>query len=181
MPILLFIFALSSPVWAQSGGRSKQNPPFDPQTKPQAKPGGTNLVPQQSRTFFVVTSPHDDSKPYPLEDTVRNACQDELRSISGVKIIENENVLRWEAKDLAFSADNQTWVIWIELKFNDLDLRHPDFLKVQYLLFESGSGRVLSGGFASTSAKNWQSQNPWPWPASYVDLRVPANYAGRDV
>ncbi|HNH82342.1 MAG TPA: hypothetical protein PL157_08195 [Acidobacteriota bacterium] len=181
MPILLFIFALSSPVWAQSGGRSKQNPPFDPQS--QNRPGSVTkqLSSQSAPTFFVVTSYHDDPQLFALEDFVRGACHSKLKSVPGVKIIENDDVSRWEAKELAFSADDQTWVIWIELKFRNVQITDPGFLKVQYLLYEPGSGKILSGGLVSTSAGSWQSRPPGSWPGYHVDLRELARYAGHEI
>lgn len=181
LPILLIIFALSSPAWAQSGGRSKRNPPFDPQSQNRRSSGTKQLSPLPTPTFFVVTSYHDDSHPFELEDFVRGACHSKLKSVPGVKIIENDDVSRWGAKELAFSADDQTWVIWIELKFRNLAITNPDFLKVQYLLFESGSGKILSGGLVSTSAGSWQSRPPGGWPGYHVDLQELARYAGHEI
>ncbi|MBI4750982.1 MAG: hypothetical protein HY774_21080 [Acidobacteria bacterium] len=150
MPILLIILALSSPAWGQSGRQRIPTTPADSQPKNSSLPVTKNTAVRSAPTFFVVTSYHDDSQPFELEELVRGACQSKLRSIRGVKIIENDNVSRWEAKELAFSADDQTWVIWIELKFRNVNVSDSDFLKVQYLLFEPGSGKILSGGPVST-------------------------------
>lgn len=181
MPILLIFIALTSPAWGQSGRQRTPTTPTDPQPKSSSLPVTKNAPLRSAPTFFVVTSYHDDSHPFELEDFVRGACHSKLKSVPGVKIIENDDVSRWGAKELAFSADDQTWVIWIELKFRNLAITNPDFLKVQYLLFESGSGKILSGGLVSTSAGSWQSRPPGGWPGYHVDLQELARYAGHEI
>jgi hypothetical protein len=179
-----FAFALAH---AQSG---RTPPPPDPAP---AQPGDSrprqvnNKRRELPPAFIVVTSPPDGSQEtspfvssgYPLttdfEEMARGGCLVALRNYNGVKrVVGDVDVPRWEARETALRED-EAWVVWLELRWQQTVTRDAAPFRLRYLLFEPRTGKILSSGYGRGVRQTWGR----PLPRTSIEDQLRA--AGRDI
>jgi hypothetical protein len=177
----------TSPLSAAQSGR--RQPPPDPAddaptiTRPRRAARQEPALPD---SFIVVTSIPEDAReanpqtgythPPGLESEARGACALELRRTPGMKVVEDEDVARWEARETAL-AESRTWVVWMELRWDKtITTYDPSPFRLRYLLFEPGTGRIAASGVGRGVRQTWG--RPLPRPAS---LEEQVRLAGRNV
>jgi hypothetical protein len=182
---LCLTFTPCAPSLAQSGLAQA------PASAGSAQPG--SVRPRQVKrerelptSFIVVSAPPDGSQetsPYvppgyadtlEPEELVRGGCLVELRNLPGVKVIEDVDVARWEARETALGED-EAWVIWLELKWNQSITRDAIPFKLRYLLFEPRTGKIVSSGYGRGIRQTWGRPRP------RTDIREQLREAGRDI
>jgi len=172
---------------AQSG---RTPPPPAPSTP---RPGDTR--PRQVNSarrelppaFIVVTAPPDGSQEtspfigsgYPpttdFEEMARGACLVALRNLNGVKrVVADAEVPRWEARETA-QGEDEAWVVWLELRWQQTVTRDATPFKLRYLLFEPRTGRIVSSGYGRGVRQTWGR----PTPRTSIEEQL--NNAGRDI
>ena len=149
--------ASGSFLFAQSGRKETQTETVSPKT-PQAERGDQkDRVPPTA--FIVVTSIPDRSpyvdayagywQPLNFEYQARGGCLLELKSIPGAKVSEDEDVPRFEAREIAL-AEDKAWVIWMELRWDQtISTYDPTPFRLRYLLFEPGQEGLRQAGSAT--------------------------------
>jgi hypothetical protein len=172
---------------AQSG---RTPPPPDPST-PQPGDSRPRQVNNQRRelpsAFIVVTAPPDGSQEtspfvssaYPpttdFEEMARGGCLVALRNQGGVKrVVGDVDVPRWEARETALGED-EAWVVWVELRWQQNITRDSPPFKLRYLLFEPRTGKIVSSGYGRGVRQTWG--RPTPRTSIEEQLRT----AGRDI
>lgn len=170
--------AQSGRVQAPSGGGTAQ--------PGSVRPRQVRREPQLPTSFIVVTAPPDGSQetsPYASqyygenlepEELARGGCLVELRNLPGVKVIEDVEVARWEARETALGED-EAWVIWLELRWNQSITRDATPFKLRYLLFEPRTGKIVSSGYGRGIRQTWGRPRP------RVDIEEQLREAGRNI
>lgn len=173
---------------AQSG---RTPPPPDPNTQPPPGDSRPRQVNNRRRelpsAFLVVTAPPDGSQEtspfvssgYPpttdFEEIARGACLVALRNYNGVKrVVGDVDVPRWEARETALGED-EAWVVWLELRWQQTVTRDAAPFKLRYLLFEPRTGRIVSGGYGRGVRQTWGR----PLPRTGIEEQL--RNAGRDI
>lgn len=172
---------------AQSG---RTPPPPDPATTPpgDSRPRQVNNRPRElPSAFIVVTAPPDgsqESSPFvppgyapttDFEEMARGGCLVALRNYNGVKrVVGDMDVPRWEARETALGED-EAWVVWLELRWQENVTRDATPFKLRYLLFEPRTGRIVSSGYGRGVRQTWG--RPLPRTSIEDQLRT----AGRDI
>ncbi|HJQ32392.1 MAG TPA: hypothetical protein VJ866_09440 [Pyrinomonadaceae bacterium] len=173
---------------AQSG-RTPPPPPAQPTPTPgdsrprQVNNGRRELPP----AFIVVTAPPDGSQEnspfvpsgYPpttdFEEIARGASLVALRNLNGVKrVVGDAEVPRWEARETALGED-EAWVVWLELRWQQNVTRDAAPFKLRYLLFEPRTGRLVSSGYGRGVRQTWGR----PTPRTSIEDQL--RNAGRDI
>lgn len=174
-------------VLAQSG---RTPPPPDPAT-PRPSDTRPRQVNNQQRelpsAFIIVTAPPDGSQEtspfvssgYPpttdFEEMARGGCLVALRNQNGVKrVVSDVDVPRWEARETALGED-EAWVVWLELKWQQNITRDSPPFKLRYLLFEPRTGKIVSSGYGRGIRQTWGR----PLPRTSIDEQL--RNAGRDI
>ena len=172
---------------AQSG---RTPPPSGPAT-PQPGDSRPRQVNNQRRelpsAFIIVTAPPDGSQEtspfvpsgYPtttdFEEMARGGCLVALRNQTGVKrVVDDMGVPRWEARETALGED-EAWVVWLELSWQQTITRDATPFKLRYLLFEPRTGKIVSSGYGRGIRQTWG--RPLPRTSIEDQLRT----AGRDI
>lgn len=172
---------------AQSG---RTPPPPDPATT-QPRDSRPRQVANQPRelpsAFIVVTAPPDGSQEsspfvpsgYPpttdFEEMARGGCLVALRNYNGVKrVVGDVDVPRWEARETALGED-EAWVVWLELRWQQNVTRDATPFKLRYLLFEPRTGKIVASGYGRGVRQTWG--RPLPRTSIEDQLRT----AGRDI
>lgn len=172
---------------AQSG----RTPPQPDPAKTQPGDSRPRQVNNQRRelpsAFIVVTAPPDGSQEnspfvpsgYPtttdFEEIARGACLVALRNLDGVKrVVGDVDVPRWEAREAALGED-EAWVVWLELRWQQTVTRDATPFKLRYLLFEPRTGKIVSSGYGRGVRQTWG--RPTPRTSIEEQLRT----AGRDI
>jgi hypothetical protein len=183
--VAVFCFSAITSVisFAQSGRR--QSSPRAESALPNAAPAGPEQKKQLRLTFIVATAVSDNSEqtnPYAgsaqvlrLDYHARGGCLLELRDKLRAKVVEDEDLARWEARETA-QTDDQAWVIWMELKFDQSSLLGTTPFRLRYLLFEPGTGKLVSSGYGKPIRQTWGVP-----PPRHVSPEDQARQAGRDV
>lgn len=171
---------------AQSGRTPA--PPADPAATPpvDSRPRQVNKNQRElPSAFVVVTAPPDGSQetsPYvppgyghlDFEELARGACLVALKDSPRVRVIEDVNVARWEARETALGED-EAWVVWLELTWMQTITRDATPFRLRYLLFEPRTGKIVSSGYGRGLRRTWGR----PLPRTAVDDQV--RNAGRDI
>jgi hypothetical protein len=174
------IAILASTTLGQSGRKSNQHPLPDNSRAEKSK--SKDQIPPF--TFIVATapSPYQDnnyqsglSPQSNLEYLVRGGCVVELKNVPGVKVIEDEGVARYEAREMALSEDD-AWIIWIEQRVEQAFLSDSTLPRLRYLLFEPRTGKIVASGNGMAYRSTWGK--PTPRQVSWEDQ---AQNAGRDI
>lgn len=183
---LCLLCAASPPSAAQSGRRQPPpEPAGDAPTISRPRRAGKQ-EPALPDSFIVATAFADDTRgadaqtsytpPPGLESEARGGCVLELRRTPGMKVVEDEDVARWEAREAAL-AESRTWVVWMELRWDKtMTTYDPSPFRLRYLLFEPGTGRIVASGVGRGVRQTWG--RPLPRPAS---LEEQVRQAGRNV
>lgn len=182
---LCLTFTPHAPSLAQSG--RVQAPSGGGTAQPgSVRPRQVKREPELPTAFIVVSAPPDGSRetsPYvpqyygetlEPEELARGGCLVELRNLRGVKVIEDVDVARWEARETALGED-EAWVIWLELKWNQSITRDATPFKLRYLLFEPRTGKIVSSGYGRGIRQTWGRPRP------RVDIQEQLREAGRDI
>ncbi len=182
---LSLIAASGWPSLAQSG-RSQPQPQEEPSA---SKALSRAQEPKKDRrlpaAFVVATAAPDHhlspgfypgySLPTSSEYHVRGGCLNELKSIPGTKVIEDEDIERWEARQTAL-AEDKAWVIWMELKWETTTgSRDSSPFRLRYLLFEPGTAKIAASGYGNGVRKTWGSDPKRTTPEEQL------REAGRDI
>lgn len=173
---------------AQSGRR-----PPPPSSRPTPQPGDSrprqvnNKRRELPSAFIVTTAPPDGSQEaspfvpsgYPpttdFEEIARGGCLVALRNYNGVKrVVGDVDVPRWEARETALGED-EAWVVWLELRWQQNITRDATPFKLRYLLFEPRTGKIISSGYGRGVRQTWGR----PLPRTSVEDQLRA--AGRDI
>ncbi|MGH9838264.1 MAG: hypothetical protein ACREEM_05725 [Blastocatellia bacterium] len=173
--LLIAIFA--STTLGQSGRKSNQHPLPDNSRAEKSK-SREQISPL---SFIVATAP----SPYPdnnyqfgfsplpnLEYLARGGCVVELKNVPGIKVIEDEDVSRYEAREMALTEDD-AWIIWIEPR---VEQAYPTLPRIRYLLFQPGTGKIVASGNGVAYRPTWGK--PIPRQVSWEDE---VQNAGRDI
>ena len=172
---------------AQSG---RTPTPPDPATT-QAGGARPRQVNNQRRelpsAFIVATAPPDGSietSPFlpsgyapttDFEEMARGACLVGLRNHNGVKrVVGDADVPRWEARETA-QGEDEAWVVWLELKWQQTITRDATAFKLRYLLLEPRTGRIVSSGYGRGVRQTWGR----PTPRTSIEEQL--RNAGRDI
>jgi hypothetical protein len=172
---------------AQSG---RTPPPPDP-SAPQPGDSRPRQVNNKRRepppAFIIVTAPPDGSQEsspfvssgYPpttdFEEIARGGCLVALRNLNGVKrVVGDVDVPRWEARETALGED-EAWVVWLELRWQQNITRDSVPFKLRYLLFEPRTGKIVAGGYGRGVRQTWG--RPIPRTSLEDQLRT----AGSDI
>lgn len=183
---LCTLAAFASNTFAQSGRKQIPEPS-------RSAPADKKQSPKQDMepplNLAVVTSAPDLSQvlgfntdfvpPTNLEYYARGGCLLELKSASasklpGLKFIEDEDVPRWEAREMARTDEH--WVVWMELKFESPISASSVSFKLRYLLLEPQTGKIIASGFGNPVRQIWGRS-----PSRSVTVEDQAREAGRDV
>lgn len=172
---------------AQSGRTPR---PPDPTTPPQgdSRPRQVNNKRRgPPPAFIVVTAPPDGSQEtspfvssgYPpatdFEEMARGGCLVALRNLNGVKrVVGDADVPRWEARETALGED-EAWVVWLELKWQQNVTRDAAPFRLRYLLFEPRTGKIVSSGYGRGVRQTWGR----PTPRTSIEDQL--LNAGRDI
>lgn len=137
--------------------------------------------------FIVVTAPPDGSQEtspfvssgYPpatdFEEMARGGCLVALRNYNGVKrVVGDVAVPRWEARETAVGED-EAWVVWLELKWQQTVTRDAAPFKLRYLLLEPRTGKIISSGYGRGVRQTWGR----PLPRTSIEDQL--RNAGRDI
>jgi hypothetical protein len=178
---LCFIAAASVASFAQSG--RKQSPPRAESAAPAtAAKESKKEVPLAFVVATAVSNSSEQMSAYAgyaqalkLDHQARGGCLLELKDKLGAKVIEDEEVARWEARETA-QTDGNAWVIWLELKWEPASSPEPVPFKLRYLLFEPGTGKLVSSGYGKAVRQTWGVPQ-----ARRVGLEERVRQAGRDV
>ena len=84
------------------------------------------------------------------------------------------DVPRWEARETALGED-EAWVVWLELRWQQTVTRDATPFKLRYLLFEPRTGRIVSGGYGRGVRQTWGR----PLPRTGIEDQLRA--AGEDI
>jgi hypothetical protein len=183
----LCLLCATPPLSAAQSGR--RQPPPDPggdaPTTSRPRRAGKQ-EPALPDSFIVVTSFPDDAReanpqvsytpPPGLESEARGGCVLELKRTPGIKVVEDEDVARWEAREAAL-AESRTWVVWMELRWDKtMTTYDPTPFRLRYLLFEPGTGRIAASGVGRGIRQTWG--RPLPHPTT---LEEQVRQAGRNV
>jgi hypothetical protein len=183
---LCLVCAAAVLTYAQSGrAPSAPAPPT-----PQAAGSRPRQVNQSARelpsAFIVATAPPDGSQetsPYTpqytpnteFEEIARGGCLAALRGFDGVKkVIGDVGLARWEARETALGED-ESWVIWLELKWTQTITSDAPPFRLRYLLFEPRTGRVVASGYGRGVRQTWGQPRP------RVSVEDQLREAGRDI
>ncbi len=180
---LCLMCASGSLLFAQSGRKQTQAETPSPTIHQVGSDDKKDQLP--SPAFVVVTSTPERShrsgaytgysQPINLEYQARGACLLELRSIPGAMVSEDEDVERWEAREIALGED-KAWVIWMELRWDKtISTYGPTPFRLRYLLFEPGTGRIAASGVGNGVKQTWGRD------ARYSSLEELLRQAGRDI
>jgi hypothetical protein len=188
--VIVFLCALTviaSDTFAQSGRKQLPIPPPNDSTektqslKPDTEPPLNLAIVTNATDVSQVLGFSTGFAPLPtnLEYYARGGCLQELKNASGAKLpalkfIEDENVPRWEAREMARTDEN--WVVWMELKFESPTSASSITFKLRYLLLEPQTGKIIASGFGNPVRQIWGK--PASRPAAVEDQ---AREAGRDV
>ncbi len=165
---------------AQSGRKQNQAEP-KPASPNSSEPVKRGKKEQAPLAFVVVTSApnyhqnHYQTVNHDVEYYARGGCLPELKKIQGAKVIEDEDVSRWEAREMARTED-QGWVIWMELKWGEGLSVNPASFRLRYLLFEARSGKTIASGYGNPNRQTWGQPQP---PQAGIEEQ--ARQAGRDI
>ncbi|MGH9855277.1 MAG: hypothetical protein ACREBD_36040 [Blastocatellia bacterium] len=97
-----------------------------------------------------------------------------LKHIKGVKVMEDEGLSSYEARELA-QIEDHTYVIWMEVKWDRAGSSDLGPFRVRYLLLEPGSGKTIGSGYGKPVVKRWG------FPQRGSSLEEQLREAGRDV
>ncbi|HWW75007.1 MAG TPA: hypothetical protein VNZ44_06420 [Pyrinomonadaceae bacterium] len=172
---------------AQSGRTPPPSPAQPTQRTGDSRPRQVNGGRRESPpAFIVVTAPPDGSQEnspfvsgYPpatdFEEVARGASLVALRNLNGVKrAVGDADVPRWEARETALGED-EAWVVWLELKWQQNVSRDAAPFKLRYLLFEPRTGRLVSSGYGRGVRQTWGR----PTPRTSIEDQL--RNAGRDI
>ncbi|HEX8336744.1 MAG TPA: hypothetical protein VF621_08435 [Pyrinomonadaceae bacterium] len=184
--MLCMLCATTPPSAAQSGRRQQPSDPAGDAPASSRPRRAGKQEPALPDSFIVVTAFPDDTRqdnsqtsftpPPGLESEARGACVLELRRTPGMKVVEDEDVARWEAREAAL-AESRTWVVWMELRWDKTVTTYdPTPFRLRYLLFEPGTGRIAASGVGRGVRQTWG--RPQMRPAS---LEEQVRQAGRNV
>ena len=84
------------------------------------------------------------------------------------------DVPRWEARETALGED-EAWVVWLELRWQQTITRDATPFKLRYLLFEPRTGKIVASGYGRGVRQTWG--RPLPRTSIEDQLRT----AGRDI
>lgn len=160
----------ASGLHAQSGRKETQS---QDNAAPSAnsRPTKDNKNDKELPTAFIVATAPPDHGPSiyasyyqrpNFEYHARGGCLVELKGIRGVKVVEDEDLDRWEARQTALSED-KAWVIWMELSWDkatsfnsaiNLPINSSPF-RLRYLLFEPGTGKIAASGYGNGVRQTW--------------------------
>lgn len=177
---LCVVIATCSISEAQSGRKQNQTEP-KPASRHGSEPVKRGKKEQEPPAFVVVTSvpsynqQHYQTLNHNVEYYARGGCLLELKKIQGAKVIEDEDVSRWEAREMAQTED-RGWVIWIELKWGESLSVNPTSFRLRYLLFEPGSGKTIGSGYGNPDKQTWGQPRP-----TQASIEEQAQQAGRDI
>lgn len=177
--------AATSLALAQSGRKDSQAPPATPTTQT-SQPENDKKDRELPKAFIVMTAEPDYSREAheylgyapvkDLESHARGGCVLELKKIPGVRVVEDEDVPRSEAREVALTEED-AWVVWMELQFEkDTQRRTNAPFKMRYLLFEPRTGRMIASGYGTGVRQTWGTP-----PVRFSSLEDLAREAGRDV
>lgn len=158
---------------AQSG---RTPPPPDPAATPppgDSRPRQVNNKRRELPTaFIIVTAPPDGSQEtspfvasgYPpttdFEEMARGGTLVTLRNYDGVKrVVGDVDVPRWEARETALGED-EAWVVWLELRWEQTVTRDATPFKLRYLLFEPRTGKIVASGYGRGVRQTWGRSTP---------------------
>jgi hypothetical protein len=187
LALLALCLACAAPALPLAQSGRTQAPPAPSTTRPgDSRPRQVNRNQRQlPPAFIVVTAPPDGSQhasPYvpgyaqatELEELARGGCLVELKTLPGVKVIEDINVARWEARETALGEDD-AWVVWLELKWTQTMTRDAPAFRLRYLLFEPRTGKIVSSGYGRGIRQTWGR------PLPRTDVEEQLRNAGRDI
>lgn len=176
--LLCVVIATCSISEAQSGRKQNQTEP-KPASRQGSEPAKRGEKEQEPPVFVVVTSVptyhHYQTLNHNVEYYARGGCLLELKKIQGAKVIEDEEVSRWEAREMAQTED-RGWVIWMELKLGEGLSVNPASFRLRYLLFEPRSGKTISSGYGNLDRQTWGQPR-----APQASIEEQAQQAGRDI
>jgi hypothetical protein len=90
------------------------------------------------------------------------------------RVVGDVDVPRWEARETAHGED-EAWVVWLELRWQQNVTRDATPFRLRYLLFEPRTGRIVSSGYGRGVRQTWG--RPTPRTSIEDQLRT----AGRDI
>ena len=172
---------------AQSGRTPPPPAPAAPQPGDSRPRQVNNKRRELPPAFIVVTAPPDGSQEtspfvpsgYPpttdFEEIARGGCLVALRNHIGVKrVVGDVDVPRWEARETALGED-EAWVVWLELRWQQTVTRDATPFKLRYLLFEPRTGKIVSSGYGRGVRQTWGR----PTPRTGIEDQL--RNAGRDI
>jgi len=152
----------------QPEARTVPEPEISPE-KPKDKDSGKAIVVSTAMTDFKI--------PTYYAESAGHGCLSELRrQLKGVTITEERNQHRGEAMDMA-KKDENTYVVWIELRYDRMGAGSMNGLDMRYTIFEPKTAKVLGMGSGYPSQPGGISAPPIG--ASRDQMYV--DWAGRDV
>lgn len=170
---------------AQSGRKEKQSQAVTASSTNSGTSKDNKKDKELPTTFIVATDAPDLRKsvgsyagyaqpPTSFEYHARGGCLVELKSIPGVKVIEDEDVERWEARQTALTED-KAYLIWMELRWDTTSYVNPTLFRLRYLLFEPGTGKIVASGYGNGIRKTWGTT------PRRTTLEEQVREAGRDI
>lgn len=182
---ILILLLMSASGWhlqAQSGRKERESQDNTAPSKITRTENKRNEPKELPKSFIVATASadlrHSPYAGYPqqqnFEYLARGGCLVELKGIPGVKVIEDEDVERWEARQTAL-AEDKAWLIWMELRWDTPTSANHSPFRLRYLLFEPGTGRITASGYGSGIKRTWGTNQR---PGS---LEEQVRQAGRDI
>ncbi|MCI0390046.1 MAG: hypothetical protein MOB07_14950 [Acidobacteria bacterium] len=179
---ILFLIVVSGSISSAQSGRKQDDIGSKPASQTSSAAGNDRKKDQEPPAFLVVTSIPNEAPPYQppkydFEYYARGGCVLELKNFKGVKVMEDEDVPRWEARETAIT-ETRLWVIWIELKWGGISASDTALFRMRYLLFEPGTGKLIDSGYGKPFQQTWGKPQPQLWR---VNLEEQVQQAGRDV
>jgi hypothetical protein len=171
---------------AQSGRKEKQQSQADTTSSTNSGSAKDSKKDKELPTTFIVATASPDLResvgpyagyaqpPTSFEYHARGGCLVELKSIPGVKVIEDEDVERWEARQTALTED-KAWLIWMELRWYKTSSINSAPFRLRYLLFEPGTGKIIASGYGNGIRKTWGTD------PRRTTLEEQVREAGRDI
>src|ERR1044071_588733 len=204
---LCFVLTLVPAAPAQSGRRGQTSTPPDATaptdtSAPSDAAAQTGMRPRRAgrsaresakdspHAFIIMTaapgspSPFDSDPnaayfyhPPGREAEAGGGCLNELRSVQGARVVQDEDVARWEAREAAL-GESDAWVIWMELRWDKATTSayDPTPFRLRYLLFEPGTGRIVASGTGRGVKQTWGRS-----PSRRETLEEVVRRAGQDV
>jgi hypothetical protein len=182
---ILFLYLIGASGWlshAQSGRKETQSQDNAEPSKNSRTTKDNKKDKELPTAFIVATAPptHDHSiaanyhQPPNFEYHARGGCLAELTSIRGAKVIEDEDLDRWEARQTAL-AEDKAWLIWMELRWDKPTAVNSTQFRLRYLLFEPGTGKIAASGYGNGIRQTWGTD------PRRTTLEEQLREAGRDI